>query len=149
MQSRPQLARRKLYNSIEKRSRQHQDVATTILQRRGRDNITMSRQQLYIMEATTTLGCRDTICKDQKVATSVSCRNVSFTEKRSRQDQAVLTPPSLKTCRNNTEAPTTRTAIRPATRTATRTDVAMRALCRDNISLLGQFTKVQKEMHRN
>ena len=34
----------------------------------------MSRQQLYRMEATTTSGCRDTNCKDQKVATSVSLR---------------------------------------------------------------------------
>ena len=109
----------------------------------------MSRQQLYRMEAMTTSGCRDTSCKDQNVATLISCRDVSFTEKRSRQEQAVATPPSLKTCRNNTEAPAIRTATRPATKTATRTDVATRALCRDNISLLGQFAKVQKELHRN
>ena len=156
-QSRPQLARRKLYNSTEdkvattpgcrdincteKRSRQHQDVATTIVQRKGHDNIRMSRQQLYREQVATTPGCRDNSCKDQNVATSISCRDVSFNEKRLRQEQAVATPPSLKTCRNNTEAPATRTAIR--------TDVATRALCRDNISLLGQFTKVQKEMHRN
>ena len=128
-------------NCTEKRSRQHQDVAITIVQKRGRDNIRMSRQQLYREEVATTSGCRDNNCKDQNVATSISCRDVSFNEKRSRQEQAVATPPSLKTCRNNTEA--------PATRTATRTDVATRALCRDNISLLGQFSKVQKEMHRN
>ena len=109
----------------------------------------MSRQQLYKKEVATTLGCRDNNCKDQDVATSISCRDVGLNEKRSRQEQAVATPPSLKTCRNNTEAPTTRIATRPATRTATRTDVVMRALCRDNISLLGQFTKVQKEMQRN
>ena len=101
----------------------------------------MSRQQLYKEEVAITPGYRDNNCKDQNVATSISCRDVGFNEKRSRQEQAVATPPSLKTCRNNTEA--------PATRIATRTDVAMRALCRDNISLLGQFTKVQKEMHRN
>ena len=186
-QSRPQLARRKLYNSTEdkvattpgcrdntwlsrhqlyrekvattsgcrdnncteKRSRQHQDVAKTSVQRRGRDNTRMSRQQLYREEVATTPSCRNNSCKDQNVATSISCRDVSFNEKRPRQEQAVTTPPSLKTCRNNTEAPTTRTATRPATRTATRTDVTTRALCRDNISLLGQFTKVQKEMHRN
>ena len=127
-------------NCTEKRSQQHQDVATTIVQRRGRDNIRMSRQQLYREEVATTPGCRDNSCKDQNVATSISCRHVSFNEKRSRQEQAVATPPSLKTCRNNTEAHATRTA----TRTAIRTDVATRALCRDNISLLGQFTKVQK-----
>ena len=75
--------------------------------------------------------------------TSISCRDVSFNEKKSRQEQAVATPPSLKTCRNNTEAPATRIATRPATRIATRTDVATRAPCRDSISLLGQFTKVQ------
>ena len=105
----------------------------------------MSRQQLYRKVVATTPGCRDNSCKDQNVATSISFRDVGFNEKRSRQEQAVATPPSLKTCRNNTEAP----AIRTATRTATRTDVVMRALCRDNISLLDQFTKVQKEMHRN
>ena len=123
------------------RSRQHLVVATSIVQRRGRDNIRMSRQQLYREEVTITPGCHDNSCKDQNVATSISCRDVSFNEKRSRQEQAVATPPSLKTCRNNTEA--------PATRPATRTDVATRAPCRDSISLLGQFTKVQKEMHRN
>ena len=89
------------------------------------------------MEVATTPGCRDTSCKDQKVATSVSCRDVSFNEKRSRQDQVVATPASFKTCRNHTRAP------------ATRTEVATRALCRDSISILGQLTKVQKEMHRN
>ena len=109
----------------------------------------MSRLQLYREEVATTPGCRDNSCKDQNVATSISCRDVSFNEKRSRQEQAVATPPSLKTCCNNTEAPATRIAKRPATRTATRTDVATRAPCRDSISLLGQFTKVQKEMHRN
>ena len=112
----------------EKLSRQHQDVATTIVEK----------------EVATTPGCRDNSCKDQNVATSISCRDVGFNEKRSRQEKAVATPPSLKTCRNNTEAPATRIATRPATRTAKRTDVVMRALCRDNISLLGQFTKVQK-----
>ena len=105
----------------------------------------MSRQQLYREEVATTPGCRDNSCKDHNVATPISCRDVGFNENRSRQEQAVVTPPSLKTCRNNTEAPATRIATRPATRT----DVAMRALYRDNISLLGQFTKVQKEMHRN
>ena len=101
----------------------------------------MSRQQLYKGEVATTSGCRDNSYKDQHVAMSISCRDVGFNEKRSRQEQAVATPPSLKTCRNNTEA--------PAIGTATRTDVVMRALCHDNISLLGQFTKVQKEIHRN
>ena len=85
---------------------------------RCRDNIRMSRQQLYRKEVATTPGCRDISCKDQKVATSISCRDVSFYEKRSRQDQAVATPTSLKTCRNHTEA--------PATRTTTRTEVATR-----------------------
>ena len=122
-----------------------EEVATTISQRRGRDNIRMSRQQLYREEVATTSGCRDNSCKDQNVTTSISCCDVNFKEKRSRQEQDVATPPSRKTCRNNTEAP----ATRPATRTATRTDVAIRAPCRDSISLLGQFTKVQKEMHRN
>ena len=112
-------------NCEEKRSRQHQDVTTTIVQNESRDNIRMSRQQLCRMEVATTPGCR----------------GVSFNEKRSRQEQAVATPASLKTCRNNTEA--------PATRTATRTEVTTRARCHDSISLLGQFTKVQKEMHRN
>ena len=79
------------------------------------------------------------------MVTTISCHDVGFNEKRSRQEQAVATPPSLRACRNNTEAPATRIATRPATRT----DVVMRALCRDNISLLGQFTKVEKEMHRN
>ena len=101
-QSRPQLARRKLYNSIE-----------------------------------------------DKVATTPCCRDINCTEERSRQHQDVATTIVQRRGRNNKEAPTTRTAIRPATRTATRTDVVTRALCRDNISLLGQFTKVQKEMHRN
>ena len=119
-------------NCEEKRSRQHPDVATTIVQRRGRDNIRMSRQQLCRKEVATTPGCRDNSCKDQNVATSISCRDIKYEEKRSRQEQAVATPASLKTCRNNTEAP------------ATRTDVATRDLCHDNISLLGQFTKVQK-----
>ena len=136
-------------NCTEKRSRQHQDVATTIVQRRGRDNIRMLRQQLYREEVARTTGCRDNSCKDQNVVTSISCRDVSINEKRSRQEQAVATPPSLKTCRNNTEASATRITTRSATRTATRTDVATRALCRDSISLLGQFTKVKKEMHRN
>ena len=93
------------------------------------------------MEVATTPGYRDISCKDQKVATSVSCRDVSFNEKRSRQDQAVATPASLKACRNHTEA--------PAKRIVTRTEVATRARCRYSISLLGQLTKVQKEMHRN
>ena len=109
----------------------------------------MPRQQLYREEVATTPGSRDNNCKDQNVATSISCRDVSFNEKMSRQEQAIATPPSLKTCRNSTEAPTTRPATRIATRTATRTDVATIAPCRNSISLLGQFTKVQKEMHRN
>ena len=56
------------------------------------------------------------------------CRDVSFNKKRSRQEQAVATPPSLKTCHNNTEAPATRPATKTATRPATRTDVTTRAL---------------------
>ena len=120
------------------------------LKRRScRDNIRMSRQQLFKKVVATTSGCRDNNCTEKRsrqhqvVATTaaISCRDVGFNEKRSRQEQAVATPPSFRTCRNNTEA--------PATRPATRTDVVMRALCRDNINLLGQFTKVQKEMHRN
>ena len=95
----------------EKRSRQHLVVATTVAKRRGRDNIRRSRQQVYREEVATTPGCRDNSCKDQNVATSISCRDVSFTEKMSRQEQAVTTPPSLKTCRNNT-----RSTTRPATR---------------------------------
>ena len=87
----------------------------------------MSRQQLYREVVATTPGCRDNSCKDQNVATSISCRDVSFNEKRSRQEQAVATPPSLKTCRNNTET--------PATRTVTRTDVAMTALYVTTISV--------------
>ena len=89
-----------------------------------RDNTWLSRQHLIREEAATTPGYRDISCKDQNVATSISCRDVNFTEKMSRQEQAVATPPSLKTCRNNTEAPVTR----PATRTSTRTDVTTRAL---------------------
>ena len=127
----------------EKLSRQHQDVATTIIQRSCRDNIRMSRQQLYREEVATTPGCRDNSCKEQNVATSISCRDVSFNEERSRKEQAVATPPSRKTCRNNTEALATTPATSLATRTATSSP------CRDSISLLGQFTKVQKEMHRN
>ena len=86
----------------------------------------MSRQQLYREEVAITPGYCDNSCKDQNVATSISCRNVSFNEKRSQQEQVVATPPSLKTCRNNTEAPATRPATRPVTRTATRTDVETR-----------------------
>ena len=97
---------------------------TSIVQRSCRDNIRKSRQHMYREEVATTPGCRDNSCKDQNVAMSISCRDVSFNEKRSRQEQAVATPPSLKTCRNNIEAPVTRTA----TRTAIRTDVATRAL---------------------
>ena len=97
---------------------------TTIAKRRGRDNIRLSRQQLLREEVATTPSCRDNSCKDKNVATSISCRDVSFNEKRSRQEQAITTPPSLKTCRNNTEAP----ATRPAARTTTRTDVTTRAL---------------------
>ena len=107
-------------------SRQHQVVTTTS---GCRDNIRLSRQQLYRKEVATTPGYRDTSCKDQKVAMSVSCLDVSFNEKRSRQDQVVATPASLKTCHNHTEA--------PATRTETTTEVATRALCRDSISILG------------
>ena len=95
----------------------------------------MSRQQLYKEEVATTPGCHDNSCKDQIVATSISCRDVSFNEKRSRQEQAVATPPSLKTCRNNTETPVTRPATRPAIRTATRTDVATTALYVATISV--------------
>ena len=86
-------------NCTEKLSRQHQDVATTIVWRRCRDNIRLSRQQLQGPE----------------------CRDV---DKLSRREQVVTTPPSLKTCINNTETPATRTATRPTTRT----DVATRAL---------------------
>ena len=60
------------------------------------DNIRMSRQQLYREEVATTPGCHDITCMDQKVATSISCCDVSDYEKRSRQDQAVATPTSLK-----------------------------------------------------
>ena len=91
----------------------------------------MSRQQLYREEIATTPGCRDNSCKDKNVATSISCRDVSLNEKRSLQEQAVATPPSLKTCRNNTETH----ATRPTTRTATRTDVAMTALYVTTISV--------------
>ena len=114
------LKRRKL-------SRKHLVVVTSFAKRRGRDNIRLSRQQLLIEEVATTLGCRDNSCKDQNVTTSISCRDVSFTEKMSRQEQAVATPPSLKTCRNNTR-PATRSATRSATRPVTRTDVTTRAL---------------------
>ena len=118
-QLRHQLKRRKL-------SRQQ------FYRRRGRDNTWLSRHHFLREEVTTTSGCRDNNCTDQNVATSISCRDVSFNKKRSRQEQAVATPPSLKTCRNNTEAPATRTMTRPATRTATRpatrTDVTTRAL---------------------
>ena len=62
-------------NCTEKLSRQHQDVATTIVQRRGRDSTRLSRQQLYREVVTTTSRCRDNNC----------------TEKRSRQHQAVAT----------------------------------------------------------
>ena len=102
------------------RSRQHLVVATSFAKRRSCDNIRMSRQHLLREEVATTSGCRDNNCTDQNVATSISCRGVSFNKKRSRQEQTVATPPSLKTCRNNTEA--------PATRPATRTDVTTRAL---------------------
>ena len=88
----------------------------------------MSRQHLLREEVATTLGCRDNNCTDQNVATSISCCDVSFNKKRSRQEQAVATPPLLKTCRNNTEAPATRPATRTVTRPATRTDVTTRAL---------------------
>ena len=88
----------------------------------------MSRQHLLREEVATTSGCRDNNCTDQNVAMSISCHDVSFNKKRSRQEQAVATPPSLKTCRNNTEAPTTRPTTRLATRLATRTDVTTRAL---------------------
>ena len=71
-------------NCTEERSRQHQDVATTIVQRRGRDNIRMSRQQLYRKVVATTSGCHDNSCKDQNVATSISYRDVGFNDKRSR-----------------------------------------------------------------
>ena len=108
---------------------------TTIVQRSCRDNIRMSRQQLYREEVATTPGCRDNSCKDQNVVTSISCCDVSFNEKRSRQEQAVATPPSLKTCRNNTKTPATRPATRPTTRTATRTDVATTALYVATISV--------------
>ena len=64
-------------------------IATSIAKTLGRDNIRLSRQQLYKMEVATTPGCRDTSCKDQKVATLVSCRDVNLNEKRSRQDQVV------------------------------------------------------------
>ena len=96
----------------------------------------MSRQQLLREEVATTSGCRDNNCTDQNVATSISCRNVSFNKKRSLQEQVVATPPSLKTCRNNTEAPTTRTATRPATRTATRpaTRTATRLVTRTDVT---------------
>ena len=110
------------------RSRQHLVVTTSFAKRRGRDNIRLSQQQFLREEVATTPGCRDTSCKDQNVATSISCRDVNFNEKRSRQHQVVATPPSLKTCRNNTEAPATRPVTRTATRPTTRTDVTMRAL---------------------
>ena len=64
----------------------------------------LSRHHLLREEVATTPGCRDNSCKDQNVVTSISCRDVSFNEKRSRQEQAVATSPSLKTCRNNIEA---------------------------------------------
>ena len=161
-------------NCTEKLSRQHQDVAKTIVQRRGRDNTRLSQQQLYREVVTTTSRCRDNNCTEkrsrqhQDVATTIvqrrgrdntrlsrqqmqgpECRDVnkmSRRQKRSRQEQAVATPPSLKTCRNNTETPATRHATRTATTSGCRDDGS---LCRDTISLLGQFTKVQKEMHRN
>ena len=131
------MSRQQLYREV---------VAITIIQRSFRDNIRMSRQQLYREEVATTPGCRDNSCKDQNVATSISVRDVSFNEERSRQEQAVATPPSRKTCRNNTEAPATTPATSPATTPATSpaTRTATSSPCRDSISLLGQFTKVQK-----
>ena len=84
-------------NCEDLRSRQHQVVATTIVQKGSGDNTRLSRHQLQGPEG----------------------RDVSFNEKRSRQDQAVATPASLKTCRNHTKA--------PATRTETTTEVATRA----------------------
>ena len=115
---------------------------TTIVQRSCRYNIRMSRQQLYREDVATTLGCRNNIRLSRQQLQGPECRDVdklSRRQKRSRQEQAVATPPSLKTCRNNTETPATRTATRPATRTATRpatrTDVAMRALYVATISV--------------
>ena len=53
-----------------------------------RDNIKLSRQQLYRKDVATRSSCRDNNC----------------TEKRSQQDQAIATPTSLQTCHNHTEA---------------------------------------------
>ena len=69
-------------NYTEKLSRQHQDVATIIIQRSYRDNIRMSRQQLYREVVATTPGCCDNSCKDQNVATSISCRDVNKLSRR-------------------------------------------------------------------
>ena len=88
----------------------------------------MSRQQLYRKEVATTSGCCDNNCTDKRSRQHQVVVTTAARTRMSRQEQAVATPPSLKTCRNNTERPATRTATRPATRPATRTDVATRAL---------------------
>ena len=44
-----------------------------------RDNIRLSRKQLYRKEVATTPGCRDISCMDQEVETRSSCRDTNFT----------------------------------------------------------------------
>ena len=62
---------------------------------------------------------------DQKVATSASCRDIKYKEKRSRQDQAVATSAPPKTCRNQTRGSATRIET---------TEVATRTRCRDRLT---------------
>ena len=62
----------------EKRSRHHQ------LKREGRDISQRLRQQLHRKEVATTPGCHDNNCTEQKVATTSSCRDIKYKEKRGR-----------------------------------------------------------------
>ena len=74
-------------NCKDQRSRQHEAVATTGKKNTGHDNTWWSRHPLHRTEG------RDIIYLS---------RHQIQREKRSRQDQAVVTPASLKTCRNQT-----------------------------------------------
>ena len=83
-------------NYTERKSRHHSVVVTTLVREEGRDNTWLSRHQLQRKEVATRPSCRDISCRDQRVATTSRGRDINYTKRRSRQDQAIATSVSSK-----------------------------------------------------
>ena len=67
-------------NYIERKSRHHSVVVTTLVIEEGRDNTWLSRHQLQRKEVATRSSCRDINWRDQRVATTSRGRDIKYKE---------------------------------------------------------------------